>query len=139
MLTGYPAQLPAGLAELNRGALSEARSKADGTVVLCAYGKSGFFVLSRASAVNCSEGQLSQMAFELAPVHFPGDPAVIDRGKPSVLYFEVPPGERVWKMTVGSQEHGRLTTEVDLWVAATLEHRRHQISRRLAAPHQLTS
>jgi hypothetical protein len=116
------------------GSLAEARANADGAVVLCAYGKSGLFVLARASAVNCDDGHLAQMALELAPVHRPGDRTVMDRGGPTTLYFEVPSGERVWNMTVGADEHGRLTPEIDLWVAPKLEHLRHRVNRRLADP-----
>ena len=112
--------------------LSDARASADGVVLLHAFGTSGMFVLARASVVSCDEGSLRDLAAELAPIHHPKDAVVLTRGKPGVAYFDIPTGERVWNMTIGSQRHARLDAAIDMWVAPELIDREAQVRAQLA-------
>jgi len=112
--------------------LSDARASADGAVLLQAFGKGGMFVLARASVVSCDEGSLQSLAAELAPIHYPKEPDVLTRGRPGAAYFDIPAGERVWNMTLGSERHARLDAAIDVWVAPELVDRHDQVRARLA-------
>jgi hypothetical protein len=112
--------------------LSDARASADGVVLLHAFGTSGMAVLARASVVSCDEGSLQRLAAELAPIHHPKDADVLTRGKPGVAYFNIPTGERVWNMTIGSERHARLDTAIDVWLAPELINREAQVRAQLA-------
>jgi hypothetical protein len=114
--------------------LSDARASVDGVVLLHTFGKGGMFVLARASVVSCDEGSLQNLAAELAPIHHPKDADVLTRGKPGVAYFDIPTGERVWNMTIGSERHARLDAAIDVWVAPELIDLDAQIRAQLARP-----
>jgi hypothetical protein len=111
--------------------LADAKDSADGVVLLYVFGKSGMFVLARASVVRSGEDDLLNMAVQLAPLHHQEDTDVLTRGQPGVLYFDIPTGERVWNMRIGAERHARLASDINLWVAPNLEQRRPYIRERL--------
>ncbi len=112
--------------------LAEARASADGAVLLQAFGKSGMFVLARASIVQCSEQALQGLAVELAPVHHHKDSDTLTRGKPTAAYFAVAANERVWNMRIGTERHARLTPGIHLWVSPALLGRQLEIGERFS-------
>jgi len=76
----------------------------NGVVLLGTFGLAHLYVVSLADQVHCSEPALTQLARDLCLLTGGEEP----HGQPSAGFRRIPPGERVWNMRQGEEEHGRL-------------------------------
>lgn len=92
--------------------LQQARGATDGTIFLSCYGTSDPYVIGPASDVVCDELTLVQLVRDLADI---ADEEPDQREKSASACYAIPVGERVWRMRVGEEEHGRYRRK--LWIA----------------------
>ncbi|MEA2129715.1 MAG: hypothetical protein QOJ85_2606 [Solirubrobacteraceae bacterium] len=90
--------------------LDEARSHPEGVTILSSFGTSSPLLVAPAAGIRASAAALAALAGELAR-DLGGEET---EGDPRAHFFAIPPGERVWRMHRGDEEHGRLGD--DLWL-----------------------
>lgn len=96
-------------------ALPGARGNPDAVVFLSCFGTGDPLVVAPAAAVACGPVALLQLARDLAARARPESDG---REHAESACYAIPVGERVWRLRVGAQEHGRYTGT--LWVAPQL-------------------